>query len=97
MPNYLSNFSDVKDGDCIQTITHPAISVWSVAVCVETGDIVSGASDRLVRVFSRDQIRWADEQTLKVRLCCGNKTLGRPILTSGQAFDDTVAASSIPA
>lgn len=64
----MSDFSGVKDGHCVQTITHPAISVWSVAVCVETGDIVSGASDRLVRVFSRDQNRWADEETLKVRL-----------------------------
>lgn len=54
------------DGNCIQTITHPAISVWSVAVCPETGDIVTGASDRVVRVFSRDQARWADEEGLKV-------------------------------
>ncbi|KAI5791831.1 WD40-repeat-containing domain protein [Geopyxis carbonaria] len=53
-----------KDGDCIQTITHPAISVWSVAVCPETGDIASGASDRYVRVFSRSQNRWASQETL---------------------------------
>ncbi|KAK2793994.1 hypothetical protein FQN51_000967 [Onygenales sp. PD_10] len=46
---------------CIQTITHPAISVWSVAACQETGDIVSGASDRITRVFSRAQERQADE------------------------------------
>ena len=38
---------------CIQTITHPAISVWSVAACQKTGDIVTGASDRIARVFSR--------------------------------------------
>ncbi|KAL3422680.1 polyubiquitin binding protein (doa1 ufd3) [Phlyctema vagabunda] len=54
-----------KGGDCIQTITHPAISVWSVAVCAETGDIVSGTSDKMVRVFSRDPERIADAETLR--------------------------------
>ncbi|KAJ5573903.1 uncharacterized protein N7459_008330 [Penicillium hispanicum] len=44
---------------CVQTITHPAISVWSVAVCNETGDIVTGASDRIARVFSRSPERYA--------------------------------------
>lgn len=48
-----------RGSDCIQTITHPAISVWSVAVCPETGDIVTGASDKIVRVFTRDQDRLA--------------------------------------
>ena len=44
---------------CIQTITHPAISVWSVAACKDNGDIVTGASDRITRVFSRDPERLA--------------------------------------
>jgi phospholipase A-2-activating protein len=51
--------------DCVQTITHPAISVWSVAVCHKTGDIVSGASDRVARVFTRDPARAADAELLK--------------------------------
>jgi phospholipase A-2-activating protein len=51
-----------RDGKCIQTITHPAISIWSVAVCEETGDIVSGASDKTIRVFSRDPERHADAE-----------------------------------
>ena len=50
--------------DCIQTITHPAISVWCVAACSENGDIISGASDRTVRVFTRDPRRQADAPTL---------------------------------
>ncbi|KAH8660967.1 WD40-repeat-containing domain protein [Tricladium varicosporioides] len=54
-----------KGSECIQTITHPAISVWGVAVCAENGDIVSGASDRIVRVFSRDPERAADAETTK--------------------------------
>ena len=48
----------------MQTITHPAISVWSVAACADTGDIATGASDRIVRVFSKDEARWAPESIL---------------------------------
>ncbi|KAA8572585.1 hypothetical protein EYC84_003187 [Monilinia fructicola] len=55
-----------KDNQCIQTITHPAISVWGVAVCGENGDIVSGASDRVVRVFTRNSERFADAETTKL-------------------------------
>ncbi|KAL1616434.1 WD repeat protein Lub1 [Neofusicoccum ribis] len=54
-----------KGDQCVQTITHPAISVWSVSVCQQNGDIVSGASDRAVRVFSRVQDRQADLSTIK--------------------------------
>lgn len=49
-----------RGAECIQTITHPAISVWSVAVCQETGDIVSGSSDKTVRVFTRNPERYAE-------------------------------------
>lgn len=54
-----------KDSTCVQTISHPAISVWTVAVCPETSDIVSGASDRVVRLFSRAKERQADQSTIK--------------------------------
>ncbi|KAL9105650.1 MAG: hypothetical protein Q9187_008673, partial [Circinaria calcarea] len=54
-----------RGNSCIQTITHPAISVWSVAVCLENGDIVSGASDRIVRIFSRGVERQAEPQVIK--------------------------------
>lgn len=50
---------------CVQTITHPAISVWSVAVCSETGDIVTGASDRIARVFSRSPERHAAPEAIQ--------------------------------
>ncbi|KAI9828221.1 MAG: hypothetical protein M1819_004585 [Sarea resinae] len=49
-----------RGDQCIQTITHPAISVWSVSVNPTNGDLVSGASDRIVRVFTRSQDRLAD-------------------------------------
>jgi phospholipase A-2-activating protein len=55
-----------KGTDCIQTITHPAISVWSVAANQETGDIVSGASDRIVRVFTRSPERIADPEAIQL-------------------------------
>ena len=50
--------------DCVQTITHPAISVWTVASCPANGDIVSGASDGVVRVFSRAAERAAGPDVL---------------------------------
>ena len=50
---------------CLQTITHPAISVWAVAACSQNGDIVSGASDRKVRVFSRDSNRQAEPEAIR--------------------------------
>jgi phospholipase A-2-activating protein len=55
-----------KDGACIQTITHPAISVWCVAACAETGDIATGASDNIVRVFTRREDRVADAETTRL-------------------------------
>ena len=54
-----------KGSECIQTITHPAISVWDVAVCPENGDIVSGASDRVVRVFTKSPERAADAEATR--------------------------------
>ena len=54
-----------RGDQCIQTITHPAISVWGVAVCSGNGDIVSGASDRKVRVFSRDSGRQAEPEVIQ--------------------------------
>lgn len=54
-----------KGDQCIQTITHPAISVWSVAVCKENGDIVTGASDRVVRIFSRSKDRQAAPDSIR--------------------------------
>ncbi|RAH81833.1 polyubiquitin binding protein [Aspergillus japonicus CBS 114.51] len=50
---------------CVQTITHPAISVWGVAACQETGDIVTGASDRVTRVFTRSEDRIASAEVLQ--------------------------------
>jgi phospholipase A-2-activating protein len=54
-----------KGFECIQTITHPAISVWQVAVCPDNGDIATGASDRILRVFTRSKEREADAETMK--------------------------------
>ena len=54
-----------RGNECIQTITHPAISVWGVAVCSDNGDIITGASDRIARVFSRDSKRQASPPTIQ--------------------------------
>lgn len=53
-----------KGFECVQTITVPAISVWSVAVCQETGDIVAGSSDSVARIFTRNDDSVADAETI---------------------------------
>ncbi|KII89092.1 hypothetical protein PLICRDRAFT_40733 [Plicaturopsis crispa FD-325 SS-3] len=53
-----------RDGECAQTIVHPAISVWAVS-SMPNGDIVSGCSDHIVRVFSTAEERWATQEDLK--------------------------------
>ncbi|EIN07144.1 phospholipase A-2-activating protein [Punctularia strigosozonata HHB-11173 SS5] len=53
-----------RDGECAQTIVHPAISVWTVSV-MPNGDIVSGCSDGVVRVFSADTARHTSAEDLK--------------------------------
>lgn len=54
-----------RGSECVQTITHPAISVWGVAACSDNGDIVSGASDRKVRIFSRKKERQAEPEVIQ--------------------------------
>jgi phospholipase A-2-activating protein len=55
----------ILSGDeCSQVIVHPAISVWAVSV-MPNGDIVTGCSDGVVRIFSASEERWASEQDLK--------------------------------
>jgi phospholipase A-2-activating protein len=53
-----------NDGECIQTITLPAISIWSVSV-QPSGDIVVGSSDGNVRIFTRDKTRIASDEEIK--------------------------------
>ncbi|SPO40677.1 related to DOA1 - involved in ubiquitin-dependent proteolysis [Pseudozyma flocculosa] len=53
-----------RDGEAAQTITIPAISVWSVAALPD-GDVVCGSSDSFVRVFSRDARRQAEAAELQ--------------------------------
>ncbi|KTW27732.1 hypothetical protein T552_02172 [Pneumocystis carinii B80] len=52
-----------KDGKCIQTIIHPAVSIWSVAV-LKNDDIVTGGSDGIIRIFTRDQERMASKEEI---------------------------------
>ena len=44
---------------CLQVLTLPAISVWSVAAC-PNGDIIVGSSDKIARIFTKDKKRLAD-------------------------------------
>lgn len=49
-----------RDSSCVQTITLPAVSVWSVATC-SNGDIIAGSSDKMARIFTTDPDRMADD------------------------------------
>lgn len=51
--------------DCVQVITLPAISVWSVSAC-SNGDIIAGSSDKIARIFTRDAARNADAATISM-------------------------------
>ncbi|KAF9409483.1 hypothetical protein HW555_011158 [Spodoptera exigua] len=51
-------------GDCVRDIRLPVQSVWSIT-CLDNGDIVTGSSDGIVRVFTKDPARYADEAALK--------------------------------
>ncbi|KAK5944795.1 WD repeat protein Lub1 [Knufia obscura] len=48
-----------KETECVQVITLPAISVWSVDAC-SNGDIIAGSSDKIARIFTREEARHAD-------------------------------------
>ena len=52
------------DGNLAQTITHPTISVWVVDV-LPNGDIISGASDGMVRVWTRSEERKASADEVR--------------------------------
>ncbi|KAI1623289.1 protein phosphatase [Exophiala viscosa] len=49
--------------NCVQVITLPAISVWTVSTS-PNGDIIVGSSDKLARIFTRDPERTADAESL---------------------------------
>ncbi|KZT09614.1 PFU-domain-containing protein [Laetiporus sulphureus 93-53] len=53
-----------RDGECVQTIVHPAISVWSVST-MPNGDIVTGCSDGVVRIFTAEESRYLPAELLK--------------------------------
>ncbi|XP_037928424.1 phospholipase A-2-activating protein-like [Teleopsis dalmanni] len=56
---------DIKSGTELGSpIVHPAESVWSVA-CLSNGDIITGCSDGVVRVFTKDPKNYASEDVLK--------------------------------
>ena len=84
-----------RDGQCVQTITHPAISIWTVAACEETGDIVSGASDNIIRIFSRDPDRQADpEVRIAVPTEIGDASMRHDAHVQG-LYDDRLGLSIV--
>lgn len=54
-----------RGGECIQVITLPTISLWSVAANKSTGDFAVGGSDYIIRIFTRNSERYAPETERK--------------------------------
>ncbi|KAF2716376.1 PFU-domain-containing protein [Polychaeton citri CBS 116435] len=84
-----------REGQCIQTITHPAISIWTVAVCPDTGDIASGASDKQIRIFTRDPERYADSEVLK-SFEDSNRMYAIPAQATNQSDGNPLNAEDLP-
>uniref|UniRef100_A0A5F9CLQ3 Phospholipase A-2-activating protein n=1 Tax=Oryctolagus cuniculus TaxID=9986 RepID=A0A5F9CLQ3_RABIT len=53
-----------KRGECAQTIRLPAQSIWCCCV-LDNGDIVVGASDGIIRVFTESEDRTASAEEIK--------------------------------
>ncbi|XP_062515038.1 phospholipase A-2-activating protein-like isoform X2 [Corticium candelabrum] len=53
-----------QDGECVQTITHPTQTVWC-CTCLENGDIVTGANDGGIRIFTHSYSRVASESEIQ--------------------------------
>lgn len=54
----------VSKGALGEALSLPAQSIWGVT-CMENGDIITGSSDAMVRVFSRDPARIAEDEFVK--------------------------------
>ena len=54
-----------EEGEVVQTLYLPAISVWSVCV-LPSGDIAAATNDGCVRVFTRDPSRQASHEVQEV-------------------------------
>lgn len=54
-----------QNGRNTHSIQLPAQSIWSVA-CLPNGDIIAGSSDGVIRIFTLDSNRLADEHQLKM-------------------------------
>lgn len=49
--------------ECVQAISLPAVSVWCVGVDQSgSGDFAVAGSDYIIRIFSREQSRWASQE-----------------------------------
>ena len=55
--------SSVSESGCRQSITLPAISVWTCCP-LANGDVVVGSSDGVIRIFTSSPDRYAPEEEL---------------------------------
>lgn len=60
--NYFLVIIFLLDSQCVQTLDHPR-GVWSVSV-LDNGDLVTGCQDGVVRIWSQNTTRKADDALL---------------------------------
>ncbi|RUS88855.1 hypothetical protein EGW08_003400, partial [Elysia chlorotica] len=53
-----------RDGECVQTLYHPCESVWAVCA-LPNGDIATGASDGMIRIFTQVSERVASQEVME--------------------------------
>nr|AAA39943.1 phospholipase A-2-activating protein [Mus musculus] len=69
-----------KHGECAQTIRLPAQSIWCCCV-LENGDIVVGASDGIIRVFTESEERTASAEEIKASLSRESPLIAKVLTT----------------
>lgn len=83
-----------QEGKCVQVITLPAISLWSVKADQESGDIVVGGSDCIIRVFSTDVSKQASPEEIKsLKESIANSSIGKDQV--GEIKEDQLVPASV--
>lgn len=83
-----------QEGKCVQVITLPAISLWSVKADQKSGDIVVGGSDCIIRVFTTDLSRQASAEEIKsLEESIANSSIGKDQV--GEIKEDQLSDASV--
>ncbi|XP_026569208.1 phospholipase A-2-activating protein isoform X1 [Pseudonaja textilis] len=80
-----------RKGDCVQTIRLPAQSVWCCCI-LDNGDLVVGASDGIIRVFTESLERTASQE----EICAFENELSQATIDSKTGDLGDISADELP-